>query len=84
MYVPGSTLPYAAPEVLQSMCVKRLHRRLIDGAAADMWAAGAVLFCMLTESYPFPVRGRNLSARAKKSRSAARRAQDSWVSSVLP
>ncbi|KAL3159446.1 Immunoglobulin [Trebouxia sp. C0009 RCD-2024] len=79
VYVPGSTLPYAAPEVLQSMCVKRLHRRLIDGAAADMWAAGAVLFCMLTESYPFPVRGRNLSARAKKSRSAARRAQDSWL-----
>ena len=79
--VPGSTLPWAAPEVLRSMsarCPDPDCSDYIDGAAADVWSAGSVLYCVLTGALPFPVRGH---ARAKGGRAAARRSQESWVSS---
>ena len=79
--VPGSTLPWAAPEVLQSMSARHLdpdRMHYIDGAAADVWSAGSVLYCVLTGALPFPVRGH---ARPKGRRAAACRAQESWVSS---
>lgn len=81
MQLPGTTLPWAAPEVLQSMSARGLdpdHINYIDGAAADVWSAGSVLYCVLTGALPFPVRGH---ARVKGRRAAARRAQESWVSS---
>lgn len=39
------TLHYMAPEILQ--------RRGFKAAAADMWAAGVMLFCMLSGDFPF-------------------------------
>lgn len=79
--VPGSTLPWAAPEVLQSISARYLDPDgiyYIDGAAADVWSAVSVLYCVLTGALPFPVRSH---VRAKERHVAARRAQESWVSS---
>jgi len=39
------TLHYMAPEILQ--------RRGFKAAAADMWAAGVMLYCMLSGDFPF-------------------------------
>jgi len=39
------TLHYMAPEIL--------HRKGFKAAAADMWAAGVMLFCMLSGDFPF-------------------------------
>lgn len=50
----------------------------IDGAAADVWAAGSVLYSVLTGVLPFPT-SRHLHGKGR--RLAAQRAQESWVSS---
>lgn len=41
------TPQYMAPELLAT------HPRLIDPAAADVWACGVALYVMLTGTYPF-------------------------------
>jgi len=45
------TLAYLAPEVVR--CRKGGGGAPIDGAAADLWSAGVLLYVMLTATYPF-------------------------------
>ena len=57
------------------------HIKYIDGAAADVWAAGSLLYSVLTGVLPFPT-SRHVHGKAR--RLAAQRAQESWVSSHGP
>ncbi|DBB10202.1 hypothetical protein WJX82_003503 [Trebouxia sp. C0006] len=52
----GSSLPYAAPEVLHALKLATQVPDIIEkvnGAAADMWSSGCTLYYMLTDDLPF-------------------------------
>jgi len=52
----GSSLPYAAPEVLHALKLATQvpqRSQKVNGAAADMWSSGCTLYYMLTDDLPF-------------------------------
>ena len=52
----GSSLPYAAPEVLHALKLATQvpeRSEKVNGAAADMWSSGCTLYYVLTGDLPF-------------------------------
>ena len=62
----GATVDFAAPEVLQSVndycaMLPPEHRLQVEGAKADMYSAGVLLYQMLTGVLPFEAGDMNMS-----------------------
>ncbi|DBA85992.1 TPA: Serine/threonine-protein kinase stk11 [Trebouxia sp. C0004] len=79
------TFSYAAPEILLAFQLSnQFHGKIkkVNGAAADMWAAGCTLYRMLTGKFPFQMdeTGR-FECRWQRFR-AGRMGQESWINVV--
>ena len=91
----GANGLYAAPEVLDSMLSRfdpsSTGSMLVNGAAADVWSAGIVLFQALTSDVPFKARPYRLppppdhvtqeEMQAWEQHAGIRLSQQLWVSS---